>query len=40
MRTNKKDTDNDPKPVADLLTAMTHCNTFVHVDNSLSIYII
>jgi len=38
MRTNQRDTDNKTKPVTDILTA--HCNSFVHVDNLLSRYLI
>ena len=37
MRTNQQDTDNNPKPVTDILTV--HCSTFVHVDNLLSRYL-
>jgi len=38
MRTNQQGTDNNPKPVTDILTA--DCNTFVHVDTLLSRYLI
>jgi len=36
MRKNQQDTDNNPKPVTDILPA--HCNSFVQVDNLLSRY--